>query len=198
MSDNGSTLMILTMTTGTFRVTIHMVSSLDGIIAKKDNSVSWFETSSNYEKGVAGQDPEEFLKTIDCYVMGSRTYEHALELSKTYGWAYGDKPTIVVTSRNLPIERQNIEFYSGDLNKLVNERLKPNYKNVWLAGGAMLAKDFIRLKLTDEIRVSVLPIILGEGTLFFDHIGQEQALYLKDVTAYKNGMVELWYEIKKE
>ncbi len=47
-----------------------MVSSLDGIIAKKDNSVSWFETSSNYEKGVSGQNPEEFLKTIDCYAMG--------------------------------------------------------------------------------------------------------------------------------
>lgn len=186
------------MTPGKFTLTIHMVSSLDGVIAKKDNSVSWFETSDNYEKGVSGQDPEEFLKTIDCYVMGSRTYEHALELSKSYGWAYGDKPTIVVTTRNLPNDRQNIEFYSGDLNKLVNERLKPNYRNVWLVGGAMLAKDFIRLKLTDEIRVSVLPIILGDGTLFFDHIGQEQALHLKDVTAYKNGMIELWYEIKKE
>lgn len=184
------------MTPDKFRLTIHMVSSLDGIIAKKDNSVSWFETSSNYEKGVNGQDPEEFLKTIDCYVMGSRTYEHAMELSKSYGWAYGDKPTIVATSRNLPIYGQNIEFYSGDLNKLVNERLKPTYKNVWLVGGAMLVRDFLRLKLTDEIRVSVLPIILGEGILFFDHVGQEQPLHLKDVTAYKNGMIELCYEIK--
>ena len=173
-----------------------MVSSLDGIIAKKDNSVSWFETSSNYEKGVSGQDPEAFLKSIDCYVMGSRTYEHALELSKSYGWAYGDKPTIVLTTRNLPVERQNIEFYSGDLNNLLNGRLKSNYQNVWLVGGAMLARDFIRLGLADEIRVSVLPIILGDGTLFFDHIGYEQELHLKDVTAYKNGMVELVYEIR--
>ena len=175
-----------------------MVSSLDGIIAKKDNSVSWFETSSKYEKGVSGQDPKEFLKSIDCYIMGARTYEHALELSKSYGWAYGDKPTIVVTSRKLPRERSNIEFYSGDLNKLVKERLKPNYKNVWLVGGAILAKDFIRLKLADEIRVSVLPIILGEGTLFFNCIGREQALHLKDVMAYKNGMVEMWYEMRKD
>jgi dihydrofolate reductase len=174
-----------------------MVSSLDGIIAKKDNSVSWFETSDYYEKGITEQDTGEFHKTIDCYVMGSRTYEHALELSKSYGWAYGDVPTIVVTHKNLPIDRQNIEIYSGDLNKLVNERLKPNYKNVWLVGGAMLAKDFIRLKLADEIRLSVMPVILGDGTLFFDHIGQERALHLKDVTAYKSGMVELCYEIKK-
>jgi dihydrofolate reductase len=185
------------MTTGAFKVTIHMVSSLDGIIAKKDNSVAWFETSSNYEKGVSGQDQEEFLKTIDCYVMGARTYEHALELSKSYGWAYGDKPTVVVTTRKLPNERTNIEFYSGDLAKLVNERLKSKHKNVWVVGGAMLAKEFIRLNLVNEIRVSVLPVILGDGTLFFDRVGQEQALHLRDVTAYKNGLVELWYEVRK-
>jgi len=174
-----------------------MVSSLDGIIAKQDNSVSWFETSDYYDKGVSEQNAEEFLKTIDCYVMGARTYEHALELSKSYGWVYGDVPTIVITHRNLPVERQNIEFYTGDLNKLVNKRLKPSYRNVWLVGGAMLVKDFIRLKLADELRLSVLPVILGDGILFFDNLGQEQILHLKDVTAYKTGMVELWYEIKK-
>ena len=185
------------MTTGTFKATIHMVSSLDGIIAKKDNSVSWFETTDYYEKGVAEPNSEEFLKTIDCYVMGARTYEHALELSRSYGWVYGNVPTIVVTHRDLPVERQNIEFYSGDLNKLVNERLKPTYKNVWVVGGAMLVRDFIRLKLVDEIRLSVLPIILGDGTPFFDHIEQEHVLHLKDATAFKSGMVELCYEIKK-
>ena len=187
------------MATSTFKVTIHMVSSLDGIIAKKDNSVSWFETTDHYEKGVtiSEKDVADFLKTIDCYVMGSRTYEHAFELSKSYGWAYGDVPTIVLSHRNLPVERPNVEIYSGDLEKLVNERLKPNYKNVWLVGGAKLAKEFIRLKLADEIRQSILPVILGDGTLFFDRIGLEQALHLKDVTAYKSGMVELLYEVRK-
>ncbi|HEU4719208.1 MAG TPA: dihydrofolate reductase family protein, partial [Bacteroidia bacterium] len=170
-----------------FSVTIHMVSSLDGIIARKDNSISWFETSDKYDKGVDSEDPEEFLKTIDCYVMGSKTYELALELSKKYGWAYGDKPTTVLTNRKLQTNRHNIEFYSGDLNKFVNERLKPKFKNVWVVGGSMLTKDLIRLKLADEIRVSILPIILGDGLLFFDHIGQEQALHLKDSKAYKNG-----------
>ena len=178
-----------------FKITIHMVSSLDGIIAKRDNSVSWFETSDHYENGVAEQDAEAFLKTIDCYVMGARTYEHALELSKSYGWAYGDVPTIVLTHRKLPIERQNVETYAGDLDKLVNERLKPNYRTVWLVGGAMLAKEFIRAKLAGEIRVSVMPIILGGGMPFFDEIGKEVALHLKDVTAYKSGMVELCYEV---
>ena len=128
--------------------------------------------------------------------MGARTYEHALELSKSYGWAYGDTPTVVVTHRNLPVERKNIELYSGDLNKLLSERLQPHYRNVWLVGGPLLVKDFIRLQLARQIRLTILPIILGGGTLFFDQIGQEQALHLQDVTPYKNGMVELCYEIK--
>jgi len=181
------------MTTDTSKVTIHMVSSLDGFIEKKDRSISWMETSDSYEKGVADVDVEAFLKTIDCYVMGSRTYELAL----TLGWVYGDTPTFVLTHRDLPAVRETIEFYSGDLNKLVNNRLKPNYRNIWLVGGAMLVKDFIRMQLADDIRLTIIPIILGDGTLFFDYIGQEQILHLKDVTAYKNGLVELWYEIKK-
>ena len=188
------------MATGAFKITIHMVSSLDGIIARKDNSVSWFETSDYYEKGIeiTAQATKEFLETIDCYVMGARTYEHAVELSKSYGWAYGEVPIIVVTHRKLLVQRQNVEIFSGHLHTLVTERLQSQYKNVWLVGGALLAKDFIRLKLADEIRLSVLPVILGGGTLFFHELGQEQALHLKDVTAYKSGMVELWYEIKKD
>ena len=76
-------------------------------------------------------------------------------------------------------------------------QLKTKYKNVWVVGGAAVAKDFIRLKLADEIRLSILPIILGDGTFFFDQLQSEQALHLKDVTAYKSGMVELFYELKK-
>jgi dihydrofolate reductase len=186
------------MTSDAFKITIHMVASIDGIIAKKDNSVSWFDTQSVYEKGVVltKEQIEAFVKAIDCYVMGARTYEHALELSKSYGWAYGDVPTIVLSSRNLPVERPNIKIYAGDLAELVNKRLKPQYKNVWVVGGAELAKDFINLKLADEIRMSVVPIILGQGTPFFQDIKAEQALHLTDVTVYKNGMVELVYEIK--
>lgn len=181
------------------KITIHMVSSLDGYIAKKDNSISWFETSCNYDKGITVNPHEaaDFLKAINCYVMGSRTYELAVGLSKQYGWPYGDTPTIVLTHRNPPVERPNIEIYSGDLNQLVTQRLAPNYQNIWLVGGAALAKDFIRLKLAHEIRLSVLPVILGGGVPFLNETGLEQALNLKNVIAYKSGMVELHYEIKK-
>ena len=177
-------------------MTIHVVSSLDGFIAKKDGSVSWLTSTDNYKKGTSltDEDVEEFIKTIDCYIMGSRTFEHALEL----GWPYGEVPVIVVTNRDLKSDRENVEFYSGDLDKLIEDRLKPIYQNIWMVGGAMLAKNFIRLDLVDDIIISIMPVILGGGTLFFDYVGREQQLHLKDVTAYKDGMVELSYEVRKE
>ncbi|HXQ71678.1 MAG TPA: hypothetical protein VN844_14385 [Pyrinomonadaceae bacterium] len=86
------------------RVTIHMAASLDGFIARKDGRVDWLETSDEFIDGDS-LDPghvEAFLKTIDCYVMGSRTYETALGFeAKGLGWSYGNKPTFVLTSRNL-------------------------------------------------------------------------------------------------
>ena len=182
------------MTTTDSKVTIHMVSSLDGYIVKKDGSVAWLETSDNYEAGVDGEDPEEFLKTIDCYVIGSRTYEHAL----TLGWPYGDKPTIVLTHRDLSADRASIQFRSGDLERLVNEELKPRYKSIWLCGGAAVVKEFLRLRLADEVCMTIAPIIIGDGVPFFDRVGIESPLHLKDVKAYRNGLVELWYEVLRD
>ena len=148
-----------------------MVCSLDGFIARKDGSVSWLESTDRYEQGVtlSDEDVAEFLKTIDCYVMGSRTYEHALQL----GWPYGAVPVVVLTKRELSSKRKNVEFYSCDLKQLVNDKLKPNYANIWVVGGAMLVKNFIRMKLADNLIVAIMPVLLGDGTLFFDYLGQE-------------------------
>ena len=170
-----------------------MVSSLDFFIAKPDGSVEWMETPDIFEKGITFEEAEKNFEPIDCYIIGARTYEHALEL----GWPYGDTPIIVLTHRELPRARESVEFYAGDLTDLVEKQLKPKYKNIWLVGGAMLTRDFIRLKLADDIRLMITPILLGEGTPFLEHIGREQPLHLKDVTAFRNGMVGLWYEIRK-
>lgn len=75
---------------------------------------------------------------------------------------------------------------------------RPGNKCLLFHPQQQVTKDFLRLNLADELILSIMPIILGGGTLFFDHIGQEQRLHLKDLKAYKDGMVELWYEIKKE
>ncbi len=174
-------------------VTVHMVSSLDGFIAKKDNSISWMETTDTYENGVDGEDPEAFLKTIDCFVMGSKTYEHVVELSQDHGWPYGDVPTYVLTSKKFEPVRDTVKFYASDVESFVKSRSE--YANIWVVGGAALVKDFLNRGLVHEIRQSILPIIIGGGTPFYDCIGQEHLLHLKDVTAYKNGIVELWFEV---
>jgi dihydrofolate reductase len=173
-------------------ITLHMVSSLDGFIAKEDNSVSWLESAGSvYEAGVSIS-PEEvaaFIKSIDCYVMGSRTYQHALEL----GWVYGDTPVVVVSGREWPPARKSVEFYSGDLKTLVDVKLAPRYRNIWLVGGAMLCQRFLELGLVDEIRLTIAPVLLGDGLRLFAGSLREQSWGLKDVTAYKNGFVELTY-----
>ena len=170
-----------------------MVCSLDGFIAKNDGTVSWLQSTDNYDKGVrlTDEDITKFLDAIDCYVMGSHTYMSALQL----GWPYGEKPVVVLTSRKLPKDRKNVLFYEGDLTELVIEHLRPKYPHIWMAGGAEVTRSFLRENLADEIVVSVMPVLLGDGILFFNHIGIERKLHLKNVTAYEDGMVEMQYQI---
>ena len=183
------------------RVTIHMVASLDGFIARKDGRVDWLETSDEFTGGdsLDPSDVEAFLKTIDCYVMGSRTYETALNFeTKGLGWAYGDKPTFVLTSRNLPRTRETVEFYSGDLSQFVNERLRPAFSNIWFVGGGAVSGECLRRGLADEIRYSILPILIGEGISFFEKLGRDVALHLTEIKAYNSGIVELRYDVQEK
>jgi dihydrofolate reductase len=139
-----------------------------------------------------------FLETIDCYVMGSRTYETALKFeAKGFGWSYGDKPTFVLTRRELPRTRQTVEFYAGNLERLVNGRLRPAFRSIWVVGGGVVSGECLRLGLANEVRYSILPILIGEGIPFFDQLDTDVALHLAEVNAYKNGLVELRYQVRR-
>ena len=188
------------MTKAESRVTIHMVASLDGFIARKDGSVDWLETSDTFQDG-KDMDPElirQFLASIGCYVMGSRTYETALDFeAKGFGWAYGDTPAVVLTSRALPSKRSSVEFYAGDLTQLVSDRLRPSFRNIWFVGGGSVSGACLRLGLADEVRYSIMPILIGDGISFFDELQRDTALHLRAVNAYKSGMVELHYDVRK-
>ena len=183
------------------RVTIHMVASLDGFIARQDGSVDWLETADEFAAGEVLEPAfiEAFLKTIDCYVMGARTYETALNFERQgLGWAYGDKPVIVLTHRVLPRVRETVEFRSGDVARLVNEELRARFKAIWFVGGGAVCSECLRLGLADEIRYSVMPVLIGEGIRFFDRLGVDMPLHLVQVNAGRGGMVELHYEVRKE
>jgi dihydrofolate reductase len=180
-------------------VTIHMAASLDAFIARKDGRVDWLETEDEFPEG-ATMDPgsvEAFLASIDCYVMGSRTYETALGFeAQGFGWAYGDKPTYVLTTRELPRPRDTVLFHSGDLAELVDGHLRPAFNNIWFVGGGAVCGECLRRGLADEVRYSILPILIGDGISFFEKLGKDVALHLVEVKAYKNGMVELRYQVR--
>jgi dihydrofolate reductase len=176
-----------------------MAASLDGFIAREDGSVDWLETSDEFAGGdtMAPGFVEAFLATIDCYVMGSRTYETALDFeSKGLGWSYGDTPTFVLTRRELPRIRDTVEFYSGDLAQFVNVRLRPAFRTIWFVGGGVVSGECLRLGLADEVRYSILPILIGAGIPFFEKLDRDIALHLAEVKAYTSGTVELRYEVR--
>src|ERR1044071_9789075 len=182
------------------RVTIHMAASLDGFIARHGGSGDRLETSEELVDGDT-MDPEfveAFLKTIDCYVMGSRTYETALRFeAQGLGWAYDDKPTFVLTSRELPRPRNTVEFYSGDVAQFVNGRLRPKFRSIWFVGGGMVSGECLRLGLADEVRYSIVPILIGDGISFFEKLDRDVALHLVEVKAYESGIVALRHEVRK-
>lgn len=183
----------------TSRVTIHMAASLDGYIARTDGRVDWLETSDTFEGG-ATMTPDfvaAFLQTIDCYVMGSRTYETALQFEEQgLGWAYGDKPTFVLSRRSLRRTRESVQLHDGGLVALI-ERLRAEFGSIWVVGGGAVCGECLRLGLADELRYSILPVLIGEGVSFFDRLDTDVPLHLVEVTGYKTGMVALRYDVRR-
>jgi dihydrofolate reductase len=58
-------------------------------------------------------------------------------------------------------------------------------------------RSFAASGLADEVRYSILPVLIGEGVSFFDRLDRDVALHLTEVKAYKSGMVELCYEVRR-
>lgn len=187
------------MTTSGSTVTIHMAASLDGFVARTDGRTDWMETSDTYAGGES-MDAEyvrDFLQSIDCYVMGSRTYETALEFeAKGLGWAYGDKPVFVLTTRALPKVRDTVELISGDLAQLLTDRLRPSFRSIWLVGGSVVAGEAVRRGLADEVRYSILPVLIGNGIRFFEGLDRDVGLHLLEVKGYDNGIVALRHAVR--
>lgn len=175
------------------KITLYIASSLDGFIATEDGGVSWLEEyEDDYENGVTGGSYEEFFADVDCLIMGSYTYEQILTLGD---WPYDEKPTTVTTHRELPLETEHIELFAGDVTELARD-LKDAYEDIWLVGGAKTAQEFLDSNLVDEIRLSVVPMLLGSGISLFGDSGTEHGLHLEAVTPYETGITELRYAVE--
>lgn len=175
----------------TSKIILYIASSLDGFIAGRNGDISWLDA---YQ--VEGEDYgySEFLKIIDTIVMGSRTYEQVLSFGS---WPYEGFKTYVMTKRqHEPAERAKVEFCSGDLDSFVPRIRRESHKDIWLVGGASLAQSFLKHRFIDEMILSIIPVILGDGISLFGRSQEEYRLELLRSESYDNGIVQLHYKLE--
>lgn len=176
-------------------VVLYIATSLDGYVADEDGDVEWLETfEDSYEDGEEGSSYETFFEDVDCLVMGSNTYEQILSFGE---WPYEDRRTIVTTQRDLRRANDHVEFFSGEVGGLVRS-VTDDYDRIWLVGGAALAQSFLAEGHIDEVRLSIVPVLLGGGIALFGPSSVPRRLHLTDETAFESGIVELHYEVRDE
>ena len=182
----------------------YAAASLDGYIADTDETLTWltgFE-GAGYAGGEAatpmgeGGTYAEFFAGVGSLAMGSKTYEF---VRREGVWAYGEMPAWVYTRRELePIDgADGLSFASGDVAELHGEILEAaGGKDLWVIGGGDLASQYVDAGLLDTVRLTVVPVVLGEGLPLFAR-PLPRPLRLLAVTPFANGMAELSYEVQR-
>jgi dihydrofolate reductase len=174
-------------------------ATLDGYIADTDDGLAWLMDYKG-NGGPSDAEPMEgvidsFLEGIGALVMGSATYEFILDHG---GWAYGDRPTWVLTSRELPlVEGGDVRFHNGPVEEIHDEMLAAaGDRNLGIVGGGPVASQFAEKGLLDELLVTIVPVALSNGKPLFERPVMEP-MKLVGARAFNNGMVELRYALSK-
>ena len=165
---------------------LYIAQSLDGYIADAEGGVGWLE-----ERGQGGDfGYSEFFAEVGALAMGAATYEQLLGWGT---WPYADLPTWVSTHRELAIpEGALVRLTDRPPSEVVVEMERETDGNIWLVGGADLARQWVDAGLLDELILFVVPLLLGGGVrLFGDTVRTD--LELAEVKTYDNGFVELRY-----
>ena len=178
----------------------YLASSLDGFIAESDDTLAWL---TGYEGSYRGEDAEQmegsyesWYEGIGALVMGSATYEFVLaDIDKGAEWPYKNEPSWVLSTRELPIPKgADIRVVNARVPELIDELTAAAAgKNLWVVGGGNVASQFADESLLDELIVTVVPVVLGQGKPLFDRRLPGDPLKLAGVRPFANGMVELRY-----
>jgi dihydrofolate reductase len=123
--------------------------------------------------------------------MGSRTYEQVLDFGD---WPYGDRPAYVLTTRDLPRATGSVELVAGDAAELAR-RLRREHGTVWVVGGADVAGALLWAGPVEELRVTLVPVLLGGGIHPFGGATGRHDLTLQGVSSRGNGVVELHHAV---
>lgn len=184
-------------------VRYYCAATLDGYIAESDDTLDWL---LNYEGEFEGADSDEgqggyesFYAGIGATVMGSVTYEWVL--AHAGGWPYTDKPTWVLSSRELDRpegDRVEIRVVDAKIPDLIDEMLAAaGERDLWVVGGGNVASQFADHDLLDRVEVTIVPVVLGQGKPLFDRRLPGGAMQLIGARTFSSGMVGLTYEVRR-
>lgn len=167
---------------------IYISMTLDGYIAGKDDDLSWLMPYASVDYGY-----KDFYEGVGAIILGKRTYDHIVA---NWDWPYANVPVFVLSSEPLKNRPAKGEIYTVDGNSkdVLDQAKQKTSKNIWIGGGAHVVQDFLRRGLADELIVTVVPVLLGEGIRLFGEI-ELTSLKLSGVNQYGSGLVQLHYKI---
>ncbi|NJD78604.1 MAG: dihydrofolate reductase [Candidatus Methanoperedens sp.] len=166
---------------------LYIAASLDGYIAGPDDDISWLSPYQGIEYGY-----EEFLAKIGAVIKGRRTYD----IEVRNGWENAFSIPQFVLSKNKPeLPRPGVTFTNEDIAQVLQKIKQITDKDIWIEGGANVARQFINRGLLDEIILTIVPVILGDGIRLFDNIHKRRNLLLTDVMRFDKGLVQLIYSV---
>jgi dihydrofolate reductase len=190
----------------------YCAASLDGYIAAADDSLEWLlGYEGGFEQEAGAPDPmseggayESFYAAVRALVAGSTTYEWILDHLDAAGggkWPYRDKPCWVLSSRDLRLpegEGVDVRIVGAPVADLHGEMAAAAGDGVlWVIGGGNVASEFADAGLLDEVHVTVVPVVLGAGKPLFERPLPTGPMRLSATRAFRNGMVELRYAVRR-
>lgn len=169
------------------KVMLYIAMSLDGYIAATGDDLSFL---SMVEKEGEDYGYKDFMEQIDTVIMGRKTYDWVMNHVPEF--PHANLRSYIITRQKRPSEG-NMTFYNDDLSILVRQLKAENGKNIFVDGGAQTAQSLFMLNLIDELIISIIPVLLGDGVRLFDSFYPQQVLTLIKSTSYESGLVQLHY-----
>ena len=175
------------------KLSIFIATSLDGYIAKPNDDLSFLKLVEKEEEDYGYA---EFTAKIDTIILGRKTYDYVLREIGSSHYDNGQRDVYVITRTERPPIGRTI-FYSGDLTELVKRLKSEEGKNIYCDGGAEIINELLKNDLIDEFIISIVPILVGNGTRLFKDGRPEQQLELIEVKTFDTGLTQLYYRRKK-
>lgn len=173
------------------KVILYIAASLDGYIAKPDDDLSFLQ-----KVATPGEDYgyTDFVQNVDTVILGRRTYMWVKQ--ETDEFPHQDKTVFVVTRKQKGTEG-NVTYWPGSLRDLVDQLKEEPGANIYCDGGAAVTNEMLRKECLDEIIISTIPIILGNGIRLFHEGIPENDLELISSRSFSSGLVQSLYRVVK-